>query len=66
MATDHFFNSLPPGSKGVAIYLGHNDDDNSALVKLPASGTYTVRVYLMGNDRDAGKTVGYNLDFSIQ
>lgn len=61
-----YFNILPPGSKGEAIYIGHNDDDNSALVTLPANGTYTIRVYLMGNDRDAGKTVGYNLDLSIQ
>lgn len=61
-----YFNILPPGSRGEAIYIGHMDNDNSALVKLPASGTYTIRVYLMGNDKDAGKTVGFNLDLSIQ
>jgi hypothetical protein len=61
-----FFNILPPGSKGEAIYVGHTDNDKSALVKLPANGTYTIRVYLMGNDKDAGKTVGFNLDLSIQ
>lgn len=61
-----YFNILPPGSKGEAIYVGHSDTDNSALVMLPASGIYTIRVYLMGNDKDAGKTVGYNLDLSIQ
>lgn len=42
------------------------DTDNSALVTLPATGTYTIRVYLMGNDKDAGKTVGFRLDLSIQ
>ncbi len=31
-----------------------------------SSGTYTIRVYLMGNDKDSGKTVGFNLDLSIQ
>jgi hypothetical protein len=30
------------------------------------SGTYTIRVDLMGNDKDAGKPVGFNLDLSIQ
>lgn len=61
-----FFNILPPGSKGEAIYVGHTDNDKSALVKLPANGVYTIRVYLMDNDKDAGKTVGFNLDISIQ
>lgn len=61
-----FFNILPPGSTGQAIYIGHMDTDQSALVTLPDDGAYTIRVYLMGNDRDAGKTVGFNLDLSIQ
>jgi hypothetical protein len=61
-----FFNILPPGSKWQTIYVGHTDNDKSALVKLPANGVYTIRVYLMGNDKDAGKTVGFNLDLSIQ
>jgi hypothetical protein len=61
-----YFNILPPGSTWQTIYTGHMDTDNSALVTLPATGTYTIRVYLMGNDKDAGKTVGFNLDLSIQ
>lgn len=61
-----YFNILPPGSTGQAIYTGHMETTKSALVTLPASGTYTIRVYLMGNDKDAGKTVGFNLDLSIQ
>lgn len=60
------FNILPPNSTGEAIYLGHSDNDNTALVRLPTTGEYTIRVYLMGNDRDTGKTVGFNLDLSIQ
>ncbi len=55
----------PPGSDGVAIYNG-SIDGNATTVDLPADGDYTIRVYLMGNDRDAGKTVGYTLDLSIQ
>ena len=60
-----YFNILPPGSDDVAIYNG-SIDGNSARISLPEDGTYTIRVYLMGNDRDTGKTVGYNLDLSIQ
>jgi hypothetical protein len=61
-----FLNILPPGSADVAIYNGSTDADRSTTVQLPTTGTYTIRVYLMGNDRDAGKTVGYNVDVSIQ
>ena len=60
-----YFNILPPGSDGVAIYNG-STYGNAATVPLPEDGTYTIRVYLMGNDRDTGKTVGYDLDVSIQ
>ena len=61
-----YFNILPPGSTGEAIYVGSMDVDNSETVSLPEDGVYTIRVYLMGNDADAGKTVRYNLDLSIQ
>ncbi|WP_170439182.1 hypothetical protein [Ruegeria arenilitoris] len=60
-----YFNIMPPGSDGVAIYNG-SIDGNTARITLPEDGDYTIRVYLMGNDRDTGKTVGYNLDLSIQ
>lgn len=60
-----YFNLLPPGSDGVAIYNG-SINGNSSTIDLPDTGDYTIRVYLMGNDRDTGKTVGYNVDLSIQ
>jgi len=60
-----YFNILPPDSDGVAIYNG-SINGNTARIDLPEDGDYTIRVYLMGNDRDTGKTVGYNLDLSIQ
>lgn len=60
-----YFNILPPGSDGVAIYNG-SINGNTARIELPEDGDYTIRVYLMGNDRDTGKTVGYALDLSIQ
>ncbi|WP_171124247.1 MULTISPECIES: hypothetical protein [unclassified Ruegeria] len=60
-----YFNILPPGSDGAAIYNG-SINGNTARVELPEDGDYTIRVYLMGNDRDSDKTVGYNLELSIQ
>jgi len=60
-----YFNILPPGSTGEAIY-NSSINGNTATVKLPKKGTYTIRVYQMGNDADTGKTSGFNIDLSIQ
>ena len=60
-----FFNILPPGSSGAAIFNGSTSADGSGRVKLPEDGDYRVRVYLMGNDKDTGKTVGYSVRVSI-
>jgi hypothetical protein len=60
-----YFNILPPGSSGEAIY-NSSIDGNTATVTLPKKGTYTIRVYQMGNDADTGKTSGFNIDLSIQ
>ncbi|SFC08552.1 hypothetical protein [Tropicimonas isoalkanivorans] len=61
-----FFNILPPGSDNVAIFNGSMSPDGYDEVDLPESGDYTIRVYLMGNDRDTGKTVGYTLSVTIE
>ena len=60
-----YFNILPPNSSDAAIY-NSSMDGNSTTVNLPSDGTYTIRVYQMGNDADAGKTSSFNLDLSIQ
>ena len=60
-----FFNILPAGQDFPALYNGSMDDDGRAEVTLPESGDWAIRVYLMGNDRDAGRTVGYSIDVSI-
>lgn len=60
-----YFNVLPPGSTGEAIYNSSIDGNSGVSLTLPESGAYVVRLYLMGNDRDTDKTVGYNLDVSI-
>ncbi|HMU01684.1 MAG TPA: hypothetical protein PKA33_20345 [Amaricoccus sp.] len=59
-----YFNILPPGSDGEAIYIG-SIDGNDASIKLPAAGDYTIRVYLMGNDKDSGRTVPFTLSMTI-
>ncbi len=59
-----YFNILPPGSDGEAIYNG-SMDGNAASVALPRDGDYTIRVYLMGNDEDAGKTAGFTVRVGI-
>jgi hypothetical protein len=61
-----YFNVLPPGSEGEAIFNGSTSASGNARVELPESGDYRLRVYLMGNDRDADKTVGYQVKISIR
>ena len=60
-----YFNIIPPGESDVAIFVGSRDG-NVADVRLPETGPYIIRLYLMGNDRDTDKTAGYDLDVSIQ
>jgi len=47
-----FFNILPPGSDSAAIFIGAMAPGPEGSVRLPSDGAYTIRVYLMGNDRD--------------
>lgn len=61
-----YFNIMPPGADWEVIYNGSMDTDKTETVPLPEDGEYTIRVYLMGNDADTGKTVSYTLDLSIQ
>ncbi len=60
-----YFNILPPGSAGEAIYNSSVDGNDATGIALPASGDYTVRVYLMGADEDEGRTVPFTLSMSI-
>lgn len=61
-----YFNILPPGSTGEAIWIGHMELDQTADIDLPSDGDYVLRVYLMGNDADTGKTVDYELRVDIE
>ena len=60
-----YFNVLPPGGQpGDAIYVGSRAIERANFWSgvAPASGTYTVIVYLMGNDRDGGASRSYELE----
>lgn len=60
-----FFNILPAGKDFGGLYTGTADDDSSAEVTFPASGKWAIRVYLAGNDKDTGKTVGYSIEVEM-
>lgn len=59
-----FFNILPAGQDYPALFNGSTEGQR-AEVTLPSSGDWAIRVYLMGNDADTGKTVGFSLDTYI-
>lgn len=60
-----YFNILPARQDYGGIYTGHMDNDRRAEVSVPRSGDWAIRVYLMGNDRDTDRTVGYSMDVYI-
>ncbi len=60
------FNILPAGADFPALYNSANTGEMSGSIVLPEGGDWAIRVYLMGNDRDTDKTVGYTLYVSIQ
>ncbi|MEM8630829.1 MAG: SH3 domain-containing protein [Pseudomonadota bacterium] len=55
-----YFNVLPPGSDSSAIFIG-SIGGNAFLGKLPQSGEYKVRVYLMRNAARRGDTATYRV-----
>jgi hypothetical protein len=59
-----YFNVLPPGSSGEAIFVG-SSEGNHFKGTLPSDGDYTIRVYLMGGAKDSGKPINYTLKVSI-
>jgi hypothetical protein len=67
LATKHganYFNVLPPGSKGEAIFVG-SSGGNEWTGALPADGEYKVRVYLMRSAARRGETANYTLTVGV-
>jgi hypothetical protein len=67
LATKHsanYFNVLPPGSNGEAIFIG-SSDGNEWTGALPADGEYKLRVYLMRSAARRNETANYTLTVGI-
>jgi hypothetical protein len=60
----NYFNVLPPGSTGEAIFVG-STGGNEWTGPLPADGEYTVRVYLMRSAARRNETANYTLTVGI-
>jgi hypothetical protein len=60
----NYFNVLPPGSGGEAIFIG-STSGNEWTGPLPADGEYTVRVYLMRSAARRSETADYTLTVGI-
>jgi hypothetical protein len=59
----NYFNVLPPGSTGSAMFVGDTGEDYSGL--LPADGDYIVRVYLMRPAARRGESSTYTLTIGV-
>lgn len=60
-----YFNILPPGSTGEAIYNSSINGNDATGIRLPATGDYTIRVYLMGADDSERRTIPFTLSMGI-
>ena len=60
----NYFNVLPPGSAGEAIFVGATSGDDWSGT-LPTDGSYTVRVYLMRSAARRNEAAHYTLDVGI-
>jgi hypothetical protein len=59
----NYFNVMPPGSAGSAMFVGDSGDDFTGV--LPADGDYTVRVYLMRPAARRGESSNYTLTIGV-
>lgn len=59
-----YFNVLAPHSTGEAIFIGSQQGAEFSGT-LSVGGTYTVRIYQMGNAADSGKASKFTLDIGI-
>jgi len=55
----NYFNVMPPGSTGSAMFVGDSGENYSGV--LPADGDYVVRVYLMRPAARRGESSSYTL-----
>jgi hypothetical protein len=60
----NYFNVLPPGSTGEAIFVG-STSGNDWTGQLPVDGEYTVRIYLMRSAARRNEAADYTLTVGI-
>jgi hypothetical protein len=60
----NYFNVLPPGSQGEAIFVG-STDGNEWSGTLAADGEYTIRVYLMRSAARRNESAAYTLTVGV-
>jgi len=60
----NYFNVLPPGSQGEAIFVG-SSDGNEWSGTLAADGEYTIRVYLMRNAARRNEKADFTLAVGV-
>ena len=59
-----YFNILAPGETQVAMFIG-SVEGNRYEGRLPKSGDYTIRVYLMRSAARRGEKANYKLDITV-
>lgn len=62
--TANYFNVLPPGPKGAALFIGSHEKTKYTGA-LPADGTYAIRVYLNRSAAGRRETSTYTLTVAI-
>jgi hypothetical protein len=60
-----FFNVLPPGSSGEAVFIG-SSEGNSFKGPVPGNGATTVRVYQMRASGRRGEAADYTLTIGVR
>ncbi|WP_206069581.1 hypothetical protein [Novosphingobium olei] len=60
-----YFNIMPPGSTGEAIYNSSIDGNDATGVVLPRTGQYRIRVYTMGAVTRTKRPVPFQVSVSI-
>ncbi len=60
----NYFNVLPPGSTGEAIFIG-STEGNEFKGALPADGEYRIRVFLMRNSARRGESSTFTLKVGV-
>jgi hypothetical protein len=64
-AGDPYFNILPPGAGATAMYNSSINGNDAIGMRLPATGTYRIRVYQMRAAERRGTTARYQISLTI-